>query len=573
MTDDERLEDLVLLWEEHQEAGRPVTVEELCRDCPELVEVVQRRIDSLGQLGWLANTRSGPRKHLILVPGAELIEGYRLVTLLGQGGFGQVWKATGPDGVEVALKFLPQAAQASQTEWKALEILRGIRHPHLLALLGYWETPIWLILGMELADASLYDRLLETPQGIPVGELLPLIRQAAACIDCLHESSLHHRDIKPHNLLLKEGIVKVADFGLARLVTHSITGHTGNMTMAYAAPEFFDGRTARHSDQYSLAVTYCQLRTGRLPFEGSAAQVIAGHLTKQPDLSMLSPAEREVVKKALSKRPESRWPSCTMFAEAIALAGEKGRSKTGSQGRLLRRCFIVGLLALPLSWWLFPQWQPHKALQNHIFRFDGASRIVTPVERFAPVTLETWIRPEGYSGGRFEKTIIGSDIPEHSGISLGFDFSSKAPDPLLGAQILPLPRAVSVPTGASLKLGHWAHVAAAFGETETVVFLDGKVVARGAASGREGGTRFVVGNAGESNRNHYFVGEIRTVRISRGVRYDTDFSPPSCFEPDESAVVIYDADNVQGEKVIDLSGKGNDGTIEGAKDLVRDLQE
>src|SRR5207247_1994324 len=112
--------------------------------------------------------------------------------------------------------------------------------------------------------------------GIPVGELLEYFREAAKGIDYLNEPrhrmptgeavGIQHRDIKPQNLLLCGGSVKVADFGLARMLQHSVTAHTGSLTMTYAAPEFFSGQTSNQSDQYSLAVTYCHLRACKLPF-------------------------------------------------------------------------------------------------------------------------------------------------------------------------------------------------------------------------------------------------------------------------------------------------------------------
>src|SRR5262249_38862150 len=136
-------------------------------------------------------------------------------------------------------------------------------------------------------------------------------------IDHLNELGIQHRDIKPENLLLVGGSIKVADFGLAKLLQHSATSNTGVMTPAYAAPEFFNGETHPQSDQYSLAVAYCLLRGGRLPFEGSPAQIIAGHCMQPPDLSMLPESERPHVARALAKQPHQRWPKCRALVKAL----------------------------------------------------------------------------------------------------------------------------------------------------------------------------------------------------------------------------------------------------------------
>jgi serine/threonine protein kinase len=112
-------------------------------------------------------------------------------------------------------------------------------------------------------------------------------------------------------------VLKLGDFGLARAVCDGETGHSGVLTAPYAPPEFFRGRTSARSDLYSLAVTYCLLRGGRLPFPGSAAQVMLGHLTRPPDLSMLPAVERPAAARALAKDPADRWDSCVRFAVAL----------------------------------------------------------------------------------------------------------------------------------------------------------------------------------------------------------------------------------------------------------------
>jgi serine/threonine protein kinase len=263
-----------------------------------------------------AGVAAGP---LTLQPGGRPVPDYELVQVLGRGGFGEVWKAAGPGGFAVALKFVRLEQPAVAVETRSLQLMKDIRHPNLLATFGTWQREGFLIIAMELADGTLLDRLREAgAKGLPVEQLLEHMAEAAKGLDHLHSLGLQHRDIKPQNLLLAGGGVKVADFGLAKLLEHSLASNTGAMTPAYAAPEFLKGQTSVHSDQYSLAVSYCQLRGGRLPFTGDQAQILTGHLLRPPDLTMLPEAERPAVAKALAKKPDERWPSCRAFVQALA---------------------------------------------------------------------------------------------------------------------------------------------------------------------------------------------------------------------------------------------------------------
>jgi serine/threonine protein kinase len=261
------------------------------------------------------------------------VPGYRLTEPLGRGGYGEVWKAVGPGNFPLAIKIVPLTAQAGPVELRALDAMREVRHPHLLSTIGAWQKDNVLLIAMELADRTLLERFQEAVSqghpGIPAHELIQHFEDASEGIDFLNESchalegrdtlGIQHRDIKPQNLLLVGGRVKVADFGLARVLTHTVTGHTGSLTPAYAAPEFFNGKTFRQSDQYSLAVTYCHLRGGRLPYTGTPAQIMAGHLLRPPDLTMLPPEDQSIVARALAKDPKNRWPNCRAFVEALRL--------------------------------------------------------------------------------------------------------------------------------------------------------------------------------------------------------------------------------------------------------------
>jgi hypothetical protein len=276
-----------------------------------------------------------PAGPVMLQRGVEVIAGYRLESFRGGGTFGEVWEVVGPGGVHLAQKFVRMEAGLAEVEARALEFMKGVRNPHLLGIFGIWHRETLLVVGMELAEQSLSDRLRKARDeglpGIPFGELIEHLSEAAKGIDFLNEPrhtvagrpglSIVHCDVKPQNLLLLGGGVKVADFGLAGVIERSITGRTGGMTTAYAAPEFFQGQVSKYSDQYSLAATYYHLRTGRLPFPGNAHQMMAGHLLDPPDLMPLPEAERNVVGKALAKRPHDRWPSCRHFAEQLKARG------------------------------------------------------------------------------------------------------------------------------------------------------------------------------------------------------------------------------------------------------------
>jgi serine/threonine protein kinase len=280
-------------------------------------------------LSWVEK----PSAPLQLLPGSKPLPDYELVSKLGEGGFGQVWRAVGPGGFEVALKFVKLGESASDTEMKAMQMIKGIRHANLIDLFGVWEQEGWLIVAMGLADRSLLDRFKEAVQqglqGIPYDELLEYMQDAARGLDFLVEKSIIHRDIKPHNLFMSGNSVKVADYGLAKVLQRTMVSVSTKMTPAYAPPEVIEGKGTKWSDQYSLAITYCHLATGRLPFTGSMLELISAHLTKQPDLSMLPEIERPVVAKALEKEPNKRWPSCKAFVAALVEA----RMATSAQSK------------------------------------------------------------------------------------------------------------------------------------------------------------------------------------------------------------------------------------------------
>src|SRR5438552_3280717 len=159
-------------------------------------------------------------------PDTEPIPGYRLLAPLGRGGFGQVWKCEAPGGLLKAAKFVhghvdaihDQAALA-EDEWQALQFIKAIRHPFLLSIERIERLRDGLVIILELADKSLHSLWQEYRQtgqpGIPREELLAYLRETAEVLDVLNmQHGLLHLDIKPQNLFLLGGHIKVGDFGL-----------------------------------------------------------------------------------------------------------------------------------------------------------------------------------------------------------------------------------------------------------------------------------------------------------------------------------------------------------------------
>jgi serine/threonine protein kinase len=327
------------------------------------------------------------------------VPGYRLVKRLGRGQFGEVWQATAAGGIDVAIKIIDLGGREGLQEFLALQAVKHVRHPNLIQLQGAWlkteegevldssavqaegsgtrgdyeealkrashgQPLAELIVAMGLGSKSLFDRLKECQTekhaGIPLDELLSYMEQAARGIDYLnkpiHDTGygprpIIHCDIKPHNLLIVGDAVQVGDFGLARALEGLRRTATVMATFAYAAPELLDGKRHERSDQYCLAVTYVELRTGELPFNETNPLLVADlHRRGKLDLSRLPRAEQKVIRKATSPNPARRWTTCS---EMVTELREKCKKSPRTLVRSARvdagdeRFSTVGGTALP----------------------------------------------------------------------------------------------------------------------------------------------------------------------------------------------------------------------------------
>jgi serine/threonine protein kinase, bacterial len=275
---------------------------------------------------------------IVLQSGCEPLPGFRLDQMIGKGGFAEVWEAHHQNH-KVALKFiLSSNTTTTVKEIKSLSAIQKIDHPGLLQMDRISSIPGYIVISMELAEGSLFDlfEAFQTEYHAPIELkiLLNYMSQLADTLDFLNKrqhvfegriAGFQHCDIKPSNLLLFGDIVKLADFGLCSATYAPLNPVLRMGTVDFAAPEVHRNILSEKSDQYSLAVTYYYLRTGRFPFppvDNNRFNRVHSYQRPLPDLSLVPGQEEEILARALDLTPERRWPDCvTMVSKIRAIHG------------------------------------------------------------------------------------------------------------------------------------------------------------------------------------------------------------------------------------------------------------
>jgi len=256
---------------------------------------------------------------------------YRLIRLLGHGGFAEVYLGEHMRlGTEAAIKVLlgELAEEEAQGFLNEAKTIAGLSHPHIVRLLDYnlhKGTP-YLVMQYA-ANGTLRQR---HPKGsaVPLETVRGYVRQMADALQYAHDHKLIHRDIKPENMLLdRRGDVLLSDFGIAVASQSSRYENPQEVigTVAYMAPEQIQAHPRPASDQYSLGVVVYEWLCGDRPFQGVMAEVATKHLLAPPPplrekLPTLSAAVEEVVLTTLTKDPKARFGSMRAFANAFEQA-------------------------------------------------------------------------------------------------------------------------------------------------------------------------------------------------------------------------------------------------------------
>src|SRR2546425_1616363 len=250
---------------------------------------------------------------------------YRLVRLLGRGGFADVYLGEHLRFTQqTAIKVLHTSLTGKEAEHfqHEAETIAALAHPAIVRVFDFDVQEGRPFLVMDYAPNGSLRRRYPKGHVVPLPQIVSLVKQVAAALQYAHEQKFIHRDVKPENLLLgRQQEVLLSDFGLVALAhsSASLSAQEAVGTLPYMAPEQIEGHARAASDQYALGVIVYEWLCGARPFEGSVTELMVQHLTMPPpplhQRVPTIPAELEqVALRSLAKDPKARFASVQAFA-------------------------------------------------------------------------------------------------------------------------------------------------------------------------------------------------------------------------------------------------------------------
>jgi serine/threonine-protein kinase len=261
---------------------------------------------------------------------------YEILGELGRGAMGVVYRATDPViGRPVAVKTIRLSEEGTgltrtellarfQTEARAAGLLT---HPNIVVVYDAGEENGLYFITMELVEGKSLQALIDGGHAFPASRVLRIMEQTCSALQFAHERNIVHRDIKPANLMLsRDDTVKVTDFGTAKILQFGTVQQTTHVmgTPSYMSPEQVKGRPVDgRSDIFSLGVVLYELLTGEKPFPGQSITTVIYKIVNEEPIPprqlnpSVHPGLNEIVLRALSKEPETRYQSCREMLEDL----------------------------------------------------------------------------------------------------------------------------------------------------------------------------------------------------------------------------------------------------------------
>ena len=258
---------------------------------------------------------------------------YRLLRLLGEGGFAEVYLGEHTYlGTHAAIKLLyTRVAQDDIAQFQQeARLLANLTHPHIVRVLDFGVADHTPYLVMDYAPSGTLRA--RHPKGtcLAMPAVVSYVKQCAQALQYAHDQKIIHRDVKPENMLIgRNGEILLSDFGIALIAQSSRYQSTKDMagTISYMAPEQIEAHPRPASDRYSLGIVTYEWLSGNRPFHGSFTEIAVKHSVMPPpslcqQLPDLSPEIEQVVFTALAKKPEDRFKSVQAFATALEQASQ-----------------------------------------------------------------------------------------------------------------------------------------------------------------------------------------------------------------------------------------------------------
>lgn len=261
-----------------------------------------------------------------------VIGNYKILEKIGEGGMGSVYK--GVDLMlerDVAIKALrPELARQPQIveRFRSEAVtLAKLNHPNIATLHSFFRQGEDFFMIMEFVRGDTFDHIIRKNGAMPVDRAVSLFCQSLEGIDHAHKLGIIHRDIKPANLMLTEaGLVKVMDFGIARVLGSARMTREGHLvgTIEYMSPEQIRGQEAdSRSDIYALGILLYEMLTGHVPFESQSeyelmkSQIEAAPKPPREFAPHISLPIEEAIMRSLAKRPDSRFQTAGEFRNVL----------------------------------------------------------------------------------------------------------------------------------------------------------------------------------------------------------------------------------------------------------------
>ena len=256
--------------------------------------------------------------------GDRPLDGITIQRAVGRGGFGEVYYSLTDSGKQVALKYLRQNADI---ELRGISLMMNLKSPHLITIYDVRKNDFGepFVVMEYVSGPSLRDVINASPSGLSPQQAAFFVQGIASGLNYLHDRGIVHRDLKPGNIFYDDGYVKIGDYGLSKHM--AVSQHSGQTvsvgTVHYMAPEIGSGNYTKAIDIYALGVILYEMLTGRLPYTGSSmAEILMRHLNDAPDLAGVREPFAHVIRRALAKDPNDRYPDSNAMVDDLLSSGE-----------------------------------------------------------------------------------------------------------------------------------------------------------------------------------------------------------------------------------------------------------